>query len=131
MITSTILLIVLFARSSLGFTPVYTNQNVSPGTSSRTCLITTLHAGTEKQEREDTGTSQNALAPQQSRRSLIFNALNMASFVATATMGAPPSNAGLVQFPCDNDLMNTYHFIRAGESMLESKDLISTNPLFM
>ena len=52
--------------------------------------------------------------------------------VASAFMfNAQPSSAGLVQFPCTYDLMNTYHFMRAGESLLESEDIISSNPLFL
>lgn len=46
----------------------------------------------------------------------------------------PPANAammGLVQFPCKNGLMNTYHFMRAGSSGLEEEDLWGTNPLFL
>ena len=40
---------------------------------------------------------------------------------------------GLVQFPCTEpgDLANTYHMMRAGESLLEAEDVLSTNPLFL
>lgn len=39
---------------------------------------------------------------------------------------------GLVQFPCPpGELANTYHMMRAGESILEAEGIISTNPLFL
>jgi len=40
---------------------------------------------------------------------------------------------GLVQFPMDKEkpLMNTYHFMRAGESLLEEENILYTNPLFL
>eukprot|EP00984_Skeletonema_dohrnii_P004593 scaffold1624_cov114-Skeletonema_dohrnii-CCMP3373.AAC.1 len=39
---------------------------------------------------------------------------------------------GLVHFPCkEGVLMNKYHLMRAGQSGLESQNILSTNPLFM
>ena len=40
---------------------------------------------------------------------------------------------GLVQFPLPEykPLMNTYHFMRAGESLLEEENILYTNPLFL
>ena len=39
---------------------------------------------------------------------------------------------GLVQFPCNEGaLMNRYHLMRAGQSGLEEKNVLSTNPLFL
>jgi hypothetical protein len=39
---------------------------------------------------------------------------------------------GLVQFPCPpGELANTYHMMRAGESILEAEGILSTNPLFL
>jgi broad specificity phosphatase PhoE len=38
---------------------------------------------------------------------------------------------GLVQFPCNEPLGNTYHFMRAGESLLDAEGIWSTNPLFI
>lgn len=63
-----------------------------------------------------------------SRRSLL-----MASSLLTLPLlvKMEPANAGLVQFPCDYNLMNTYHLMRAGESLLESEGILSTNPLFL
>ncbi len=84
------------------------------------------------QSNDGYGNEDGTIQQQESRRSVFQKALNMAGFTAMATaIRAPPSNAGLVQFPCNYDLMNTYHFLRAGESLLEQNDLISTNPLFM
>ncbi len=62
------------------------------------------------------------------RRTLI----STCSLFSTSLLIDPqPSNAGLVQFPCKYDLMNTYHLMRAGESLLESENILSTNPLFL
>jgi len=41
---------------------------------------------------------------------------------------------GLVRFPCTEEngiLQNTYHFMRAGSSLLEEEDVLSSNPLFL
>lgn len=38
---------------------------------------------------------------------------------------------GLVRFPCKEPLLNTYHLMRAGTSLLEEEDVWSTNPLFL
>jgi broad specificity phosphatase PhoE len=38
---------------------------------------------------------------------------------------------GLVQFPLKERLLNTYHFMRAGTSLLDERDIYSTNPLFL
>ena len=39
---------------------------------------------------------------------------------------------GLVTFPCpESTLANTYHIMRAGQSLLEEKNILSTNPLFL
>ena len=43
-----------------------------------------------------------------------------------------PVNArGLVRFPCKEPLLNKYHFMRAGTSLLEEENVWSTNPLFL
>lgn len=44
---------------------------------------------------------------------------------------AGPAVADLIQFPITSNLKNTYHFMRAGESLLESQDIFSSNPLFL
>jgi len=41
------------------------------------------------------------------------------------------SNAQFVQFPCVNGFGNTYHFVRAGESLMEEEGVWTTNPLFL
>lgn len=38
---------------------------------------------------------------------------------------------GLVQFPLKEPLLNSYHFMRAGTSLLDERDIYSTNPLFL
>lgn len=41
------------------------------------------------------------------------------------------ASAGLIQFPCAAKLQNTYHLLRAGQSLLEEEDILATNPLFL
>lgn len=38
---------------------------------------------------------------------------------------------GLARFPCKEPLLNTYHFMRSGSSLLEEENIWSTNPLFL
>jgi Histidine phosphatase superfamily (branch 1) len=44
---------------------------------------------------------------------------------------SPSVAQGWVKFPCKTPLGNTYHFLRAGQSLLEEQDILSTNPLFI
>ena len=47
---------------------------------------------------------------------------------------SPASSAqarGLVSFPCVAPLLNVYHLMRAGTTLLEEQDIWSTNPLFL
>lgn len=61
----------------------------------------------------------------------------VASWMATGSslspvLGVPSAQArGLVSFPCTAPLLNVYHLMRAGESLLEEIDIWSTNPLFL
>jgi broad specificity phosphatase PhoE len=56
----------------------------------------------------------------------------LGSILAGTSFLLPPAAQarGLVQFPCA-ELGNTYHFIRAGESLMEEENIWSTNPLFL
>jgi len=67
------------------------------------------------------------------RRSMIKTATSALLLASSFTYKKEPSYAlsGLVHFPCTHKFMNTYHFMRAGQSLLESQDIISTNPLFL
>jgi len=63
------------------------------------------------------------------RRSFIGNGIFTASSIL---MSRPTEARGLVTFPCkDYAFLNTYHFLRAGESLLEEEGIWSTNPLFL
>ncbi len=64
-----------------------------------------------------------------SRRSVLIKSSSL--LVSSIFFKSEPAHAGLVQFPCNYNLMNTYHFMRAGESLLESQDILATNPLFL
>ena len=52
------------------------------------------------------------------------------TFIGTRDV-TPAAARGLVQFPCTKPLGNTYHFLRAGTTLLEQEDIWSTNPLFL
>ena len=61
-----------------------------------------------------------------SRRSIF------ASLPMLLLLGPRASHArGLVRFPCDKPLLNIYHLMHAGTSLLEEEDIWSTNPLFL
>lgn len=53
---------------------------------------------------------------------------------ALSALGFGPSLTqarGLVMFPCETPLYNTYHVMRAGQTLLEEEDILTTNPLFL
>ncbi|KAL7535143.1 hypothetical protein ACHAXR_006298, partial [Thalassiosira sp. AJA248-18] len=61
-------------------------------------------------------------------RSALLSAISVGAFGSSADT----ANArGLARFPCKDPLSNTYHFLRAGSSLLEVEDIWSTNPLFL
>jgi broad specificity phosphatase PhoE len=62
------------------------------------------------------------------RRGFLSNAA-LAFGLLGSTMDAQAR--GLVMFPCDKPLGNTYHFLRAGVSLIEEEHIWSTNPLFL
>ena len=66
-----------------------------------------------------------------SRRDALRAALISFSSSCCFSLFTEPAHADLIQFPISYQLKNTYHFMRAGESLLESQDIISTNPLFL
>lgn len=81
-----------------------------------------------------------------SRRSFIKSAsLSFAGVVSAGPLATSLTNnnfvsingdkaqaMGLVTFPCPaGSLMNNYHIMRAGQSLLEEKNILSTNPLFL
>ncbi len=66
-----------------------------------------------------------------SRRHWFKRSADSVAFAAGLVSFVEPSKAGLVQFPVDYQLMNTYHVMRSGESLLESQDILSSNPLFL
>lgn len=63
-----------------------------------------------------------------SDRRTFFQRLGFASIF---TLKDAANARGLVKVPCNYDLANTYHFLRAGQSLLEEEDILSTNPLFL
>lgn len=77
--------------------------------------------------------SHKEIVPKEHDQSMSRRKVFQLSTLCTASLliKTQKADAGLVQFPCDYKLMNTYHLMRAGESMLESQDILSTNPLFL
>jgi hypothetical protein len=68
-----------------------------------------------------------------SRRSFVRSGFISLSTAITGStlLGRKAGARGLVTFPCNERLLNTYHFMRAGSSLLEVEDVWSTNPLFL
>jgi len=60
-----------------------------------------------------------------------FLLLSPSVFVSSTIFKKAAHGGGLVQFPCVNGLVNTYHFMRAGENLFEENNELSTNPLFI
>ena len=57
--------------------------------------------------------------------------LNTLSFLSLLTMKPDNAKANLVQFPCKSGLRNTYHIMRTGQNLLEEKNIIETNPMYL
>ena len=68
-----------------------------------------------------------------SRRSFGITVAGIVSSGPFATLLPKRANAmGLVQFPCPKgELANTYHILRAGQSLMEAQDILCTNALFL
>eukprot|EP01083_Nonionella_stella_P212140 766393_1 len=78
----------------------------------------------------------NEISNQMERRNFLSNLClipTMGASALTFTTNMQPASArGLVRFPCNNySFLNKYHFMRAGQSILESEEVWSTNPLFL
>jgi broad specificity phosphatase PhoE len=70
------------------------------------------------------------------RRDILHHfSTSLSAIVASTVLAqiiAPAAHAmGLMKFPCLEPLHNSYHFLRAGISLLEEQDIWSTNPLFL
>ena len=78
----------------------------------------------EENENESNASSESSLA----RRDFLLGTLGAFSALTLS----PPSHArGLVKFPVTYPLLNTYHVMRAGMTLLEETDIFTTNPLFL
>jgi hypothetical protein len=68
-----------------------------------------------------------------SRRSFGITVAGIVSSGPFTTLLPKRANAmGLVQFPCPKgELANTYHILRAGQSLMEAQDILCTNALFL
>jgi broad specificity phosphatase PhoE len=83
----------------------------------------------------DRGARAAAGADGRRRRRLVALPFLAAAACASSSFFFPAVPAagarGLVQFPLRRPLLNTYHLLRAGSSLLEEQDVYSTNPLFL
>lgn len=84
----------------------------------------------------DDETSQEGESNLQKRRTFLSKSIlpfTSISLLGSTKSATPRADArGLVKFPCkDYQFLNTYHFVRAGESLLEEEGVWSTNPLFL
>lgn len=67
------------------------------------------------------------------RRSFIRSAtLSLAGVISSGPLLQGANAMGLVTFPCpEGSLINKYHLMRSGESLLDEDNILSTNPLFL
>ena len=65
-----------------------------------------------------------------SRRDLLSSSIMAFSCSSMTMLPIEPAAATLATFPCEK-FQNTYHLMRAGESLLEEEGIYSTNPLFL
>ena len=94
---------------------------VNKGTGARTSTVTGTTASETNAESLSTF----------SRRKCVRSLFDCALFAVGSFAGTKEASANLVQFPVTYDLRNTYHIMRAGESILDQEDIMSTNPLFL
>jgi len=118
----------LFAFQPMPITSIVERKIQETGFHTTSLIRRTLAAKSNYHDTDEINPS-----PVIDRRSLIKATTSALLFTLPFTRGQEPSNAvpGLVHFPCNHRLMNTYHFMRSGESLLETEDLIATNPLFL
>jgi broad specificity phosphatase PhoE len=107
---------------------VCTRNGIFHKSSIRYC---TSDANSQQKESEQEESHQ-PLNINQRRSFLISIAAPLAATTLVCQNQEPAFARGLVQFPCKKEkLQNTYHFMRSGQSLLEERDILSTNPLFL
>jgi broad specificity phosphatase PhoE len=92
-----------------------------------------LHLSASHIDRSCNDTHGDHHADNQQRRRIIGVAISLLNSLYVLGGGSAPSAQarGLVQFPLKEPLLNTYHLLRAGTSLLDERDIYSTNPLFL
>ena len=70
---------------------------------------------------------ENNLSSCASRRDVLSSSMMAISY---SMLPLESAEAALAKFPCET-YQNTYHIMRAGESLLEEEGMYSTNPLFL
>lgn len=114
---------------------IYKRENRLDYNHKQCCIHTKKVADDGEDVFEKNGDDENSLSS--SRRSFFQKMASIpaqiASLAAINSEFIPEAQArGLVKFPCkDYTFLNTYHFLRAGESLLEEEGVWVTNPLFL
>jgi hypothetical protein len=117
-----------------GFSSVLPHQSLEVRTVSLNLKLASQASSDNDQESESdisSSASSSSSSFSRSRRNLLLSLPLMLSITAAAFGSPQPAHAQLVQFPCKEGLANTYHFMRAGESLLEEQNMWGTNPLFL
>lgn len=108
----------------------YRHQQGPWGTTTR---ISVSSLRSQSNSNNDDSEVQNSQHGKPNRRSFLeqsaLSILSLSTFVGSSATNA--NARGLVRFPCTEPLLNTYHFLRSGSSLLEVEDIWSTNPLFL
>jgi hypothetical protein len=141
LLTFALILLCFFGRPASSFLPQSTIQEFRSRSFQRHGPSKTIFANLDNDLDNANDNSRNAQEKDVNMvdRRAFWNQLSgsMASLVVVAAstiVAASPDTAharGLVQFPCDAPLLNTYHMMRAGTTLLEEEDIYSTNPLFL
>ena len=98
--------------------------------------IKTCHGTTTPRRRRNISSLHNTYEDSKdeqndTRRKFLKQTILSSSIILSITSGNVSANArGLIRFPC-KELLNTYHFMRSGSSLLEIDNVWSTNPLFL
>jgi len=103
-----------------------------PSWQSKAQDIVLCHCAMSNDDGESSSSSSSS-SPSALTRPEFFRSVGIMTASATSAFVADPpqpAHAGLIQFPCSK-LQNTYHLLRAGQSLLEEENILATNPLFL
>ena len=127
-------LLLLIAGVAEAFVESSSENRIAPGQLQRhsLCHFSKSNDDDDDDHKRDEPSSPSS-SPSALTRPAFFRSVGiMAASTASELVMNPPeeASAGLIQFPCVK-LQNTYHLLRAGQSLLEEDDILATNPLFL